>query len=90
MCLGLSLLTWLLWLVSSSLLLAYAFMLGDSLFICVQIINITAIVATIILARRANTVCPLHLGGGGSACDWNIRKQVNCELFCWWSHDRNG
>lgn len=57
---GLSLLTWLLWLVSSSLLLTYAFMLADSLFICVQIINITAIVTTIILARRANTVCPLH------------------------------
>lgn len=58
---GLSMLTWLLWLVSSSLLLTYAFMLGDPLFICVQIINITAIVTTIILAKRANTVCPLHL-----------------------------
>jgi lipid-A-disaccharide synthase-like uncharacterized protein len=58
---GLSLLTWTLWLVSSSLLLTYAFMLKDSLFICVQIINITAIVTTIILARRANTTCPLHL-----------------------------
>lgn len=60
---GLSLLTWLLWLVSSSLLLTYAFMafmLGDALFICVQIINITAIVTTIILARRVNTVSPLH------------------------------
>jgi lipid-A-disaccharide synthase-like uncharacterized protein len=57
---GLSLLTWLLWLVSSSLLLTYAFMLGDALFICVQIINITAIVTTIILAKRANTICPLH------------------------------
>ena len=54
---GLSLLTWLLCLVSSSLLLAYAFMP----FICAQIINLTAIVTTIILAKRANTICPVHL-----------------------------
>jgi len=57
---GLSILTWVLWLISSLLLLSYAFMLGDSLFICVQIINITAIVTTIILVRRANMVCPFH------------------------------
>lgn len=58
---GLSILTWVLWLVSGSLLLIYATTLRDSLFVSVQIINITAIVTTIILAKRANTVCPLHL-----------------------------
>lgn len=57
---GLSLVTWLLWLVSSALLLGYAIILGDLLFICVQIINVIAVTTTIVLARRANTVCPTH------------------------------
>jgi len=57
---GLSLMTWLLWLVSSSLLLAYAIILGDFLFICIQIINVIAVITTIVPARRANTVCPVH------------------------------
>lgn len=57
---GLSLMTWLLWLVSSSLLFSYAVILGDPLFICVQVINLIAIATTIVLARRANTVCPVH------------------------------
>jgi lipid-A-disaccharide synthase-like uncharacterized protein len=58
---GLSITTWVLWLVSSLLLLTYAIMLGDALFICVQAINIAAIVTTIILAKRGDTVCPSHL-----------------------------
>lgn len=58
---GLSITTWMLWLVSSLLLLTYAIMLGDALFICVQIINIAAIVTTIVLAKRSNTVCLFHL-----------------------------
>lgn len=57
---GLSLMTWLLWLVSSSLLLSYAIILGNLFFICVQIINVIAVTTTIVLARRANTVCPIH------------------------------
>ncbi len=57
---GVSILTWVLWLISGSLSLIYATTLGDSLFVVVQLINITSIVTTIILARRANTVCPLH------------------------------
>src|SRR5438128_11739914 len=56
----LSLMTWLLWLVSSSLLLTYAIILGDFLFICVQIINVIAVTTPIVLSRRANTVCPVH------------------------------
>lgn len=59
---GLSITTWMLWLVSSLLLLTYAIMLGDALFICVQVINIAAIVTTIVLAKRGNTVCPFHSG----------------------------
>ena len=58
---GLSIPTWLLWLLSSVLLLSYAIMLGDLLFVFVQLINITAIVTTIVLARRGNKICPYHL-----------------------------
>ena len=58
---GLSITTWLLWLLSSVLLLSYAIMLGDLLFVFVQLINITAIVTTIVLARRGNTICPYHI-----------------------------
>ena len=57
---GLSLITWLLWLVSSSLLLSYAIILGDLLLISVQLINVIAVTTTIVLARRANTVCPVN------------------------------
>lgn len=50
------------------LLLSYCIFRNDTLFTFVQVINITAIMATIILARRANPICPYHLeralGGG--------------------------
>ena len=58
---GISILTWLIWLVASVLLLAYAFLRRDTLFIIVQIINILAIVATIVLVRKSNKICPHHL-----------------------------
>lgn len=58
---GVSVTTWVIWLVSSALLLIYALMRGDILFVIVQIINILAIVATIVLVRRSNNVCPHHL-----------------------------
>lgn len=58
---GISLWTWAIWLVSSALLLGYAVMRSDILFVVVQSINILAIAATIFLARRANTICPYHL-----------------------------
>jgi uncharacterized protein with PQ loop repeat len=57
---GLSLPTWLIWLVASSLLLVYCVLRRDTLFAAVQGINITAIVTTIVLARRSNRVCPYH------------------------------
>jgi lipid-A-disaccharide synthase-like uncharacterized protein len=57
---GISLLTWLIWLVASALLLIYALLRQDALFVIVQSINIVAIVITIILARRSNQICPYH------------------------------
>lgn len=58
---GISIMTWLIWLVASALLLAYALLRQDTLFIIVQSINILAIATTIILARRSNNICPYHL-----------------------------
>jgi lipid-A-disaccharide synthase-like uncharacterized protein len=59
---GISLLTWLIWLVASVLLLTYSLWRSDMLFVVVQSINIMAIVATIWLVRRSNQICPYHLG----------------------------
>jgi lipid-A-disaccharide synthase-like uncharacterized protein len=58
---GISISTWLIWLVAGALLLSYCVFRNDVLFTIVQVINITAIVATIILARRSNQICPYHL-----------------------------
>ena len=58
---GISVTTWLIWLLASALLLAYCVLRRDTLFAAVQGINITAIVTTILLARRSNHVCPYHL-----------------------------
>jgi len=58
---GISLATWFIWLVAGGLLLTYAIARRDALFAVVQGINILAIAATIILARRSNRICPYHL-----------------------------
>ena len=58
---GISVSTWLIWLAAGVLLLGYTIFRSDTLFALVQTINITAIVATIILARRSNQICPYHL-----------------------------
>jgi lipid-A-disaccharide synthase-like uncharacterized protein len=57
---GISISTWLIWLVAGALLLSYCIFRNDTLFTFVQVINITAIVATIMLARRSNRICPYH------------------------------
>lgn len=57
---GISILTWVIWLIASTLLLIHCLLDRDYLFLIVQSINIFAIGTTIILARRANTVCPYH------------------------------
>jgi lipid-A-disaccharide synthase-like uncharacterized protein len=58
---GISLWMWFMVLVSSILLLAYAVMRSETLFITVQSINILVIAAAIFLVQRSNTVCPHHL-----------------------------
>ena len=58
---GISVSTWLIWLVAGALLLSYCVFRNDTLFTFVQVINITAIIATIILARRSNQIFPYHL-----------------------------
>ena len=57
---GISILTWVIWLMASTLLLIHCLLDRDYLFLIVQSINIFAIVTTIILVRRANAVCPYH------------------------------
>lgn len=58
---GISISTWLIWLVAGAVLLSYCLFRNDTLFTFVQGINITAIVMTIMLARRSNRICPYHL-----------------------------
>jgi lipid-A-disaccharide synthase-like uncharacterized protein len=58
---GISIMTWVIWLIASGLLLAYALLRHDTLFVIVQSINIAAILTTLILARRSNNICPYHL-----------------------------
>ena len=58
---GISISTWLIWLVASALLLVYAFLRRDTLFVIVQVINIFAIIAIIVLVRKSNNICPHHL-----------------------------
>jgi lipid-A-disaccharide synthase-like uncharacterized protein len=68
---GISISTWLIWLVAGALLLSYSIARKDTLFTFVQVINITAIVATIILARRGNRICPHHLKMSSRSRDQN-------------------
>jgi len=58
---GISVSTWLLWLVASVLLLTYCFYRREVLLSIVQLCNIASIVITIILVRRSNGICPYHL-----------------------------
>lgn len=57
---GISVLTWLIWLVASVLLLIYCALRRETLLCVVQGVNIAAIVTTIVLVRRSNSVCPYH------------------------------
>lgn len=58
---GISILTWLIWLLASVLLLIYCFFRQEVLLSVVQMCNITAILLTIILVRRSNDICPYHI-----------------------------
>jgi uncharacterized protein with PQ loop repeat len=57
---GISLWTWLIWLLASTLLLTYCALRREFLMSAAQGVNIVAIVTTIILVRRSNNVCPYH------------------------------
>lgn len=57
---GISISTWLIWLVASVLLLTYCFFRQEVLLGIVQVCNIAAILLTIILVRRSNSICPYH------------------------------
>jgi len=57
---GLSLWTWLIWLVSSAFLLVYSWASGNALFVIVQCISILAITLTIVLAKRSDRFCSYH------------------------------
>ena len=57
---GISISTWVIWLVAGALLLSYCIFRNDTLFAIVQVINITAIVATIVLVLRSDRICPYH------------------------------
>jgi len=57
---GISISTWLIWLVAGALLLTYCILRNETLFTFVQSVNITAIIATILLARRSNQICSYH------------------------------
>ena len=58
---GISIVTWLIWLIASVVLLSYCIFRRDPLLSVVQGVNIIAILTTIILVRRSNRVCPHHL-----------------------------
>jgi len=59
---GISVLTWVIWLIASTLLLLYCLLRRDFMFMIVQTINIIAILTTIIAVRRSNRICPVHRG----------------------------
>lgn len=57
---GISISTWVIWLVAGALLLSYCIFRSDTLFAIVQVVNITAIITTIVLALRSDRICPYH------------------------------
>lgn len=58
---GISVSTWLIWLIASLVLLSYCIYRQEVLLCVVQGVNIAAILITIVLVRSSNRVCPLHL-----------------------------
>src|SRR5262245_5731452 len=58
---GISVSTWLIWLIASLVLLSYCTFRREFLLGVVQGVNIAAILTTIVPVRNSNRVCPLHL-----------------------------
>jgi uncharacterized protein with PQ loop repeat len=63
---GISIQTWLIWLVASVLLLVYCISRAEILLSVVQVSSIAAILLTIILVRKSNKICPHHLAKSGN------------------------
>jgi uncharacterized protein with PQ loop repeat len=57
---GISVSTWIIWLIASTLLLIYCAVGGQVLLSIVQVCNLAAIILTIALVWRSNRVCPYH------------------------------
>lgn len=57
---GISVSTWVIWLVASVLLLIYCLFRQEVLLSLVQVINMAAILTTIILVRRSDYICSYH------------------------------
>lgn len=57
---GVSLWSWVLWLAAALLLLTYAIMKNDVVFIAVQLFGAVSITVTIALYRKSATTCPYH------------------------------
>ena len=57
---GISVSTWVIWLVASILLLSYCVLRHEALLGVVQGANLAAIMTTIILVGRSNNICPYH------------------------------
>lgn len=57
---GISVWTWVIWLIASMLLLIYCIVRREVLLSVVQISNMAAIVITIALVRRSNNICAYH------------------------------
>jgi uncharacterized protein with PQ loop repeat len=57
---GISVWTWVIWLVASVLLLIYCIFRGELLLSVVQITNTASIIITIALVRKSNNVCSYH------------------------------
>jgi len=58
---GISMWTWVIWLIASLLLLIYCIVRGEILLSVVQVSNMASIAITIALVRRSNNVCSYHL-----------------------------
>jgi uncharacterized protein with PQ loop repeat len=61
---GISVWTWVIWLLASGLLLIYCMDRGEILLSVVQITNLVSIATTIILVRRSNRTCSYHFLAG--------------------------
>jgi lipid-A-disaccharide synthase-like uncharacterized protein len=62
---GVSLGAWILWLLSSVLILSHAIRVADGVFVTLQTVSIVAIVVVLILCKRyQGMTCPLHGGHG--------------------------